>query len=104
MDRAFSQISYELTRSFFESWSKLKPFYEAYLFVDILRARARLHKNYIVRYQSVKEEGYIDVKNARHPLLYLQSPNQIVSNDLKVGESFQVAILTGPNAGERRLH
>ena len=103
LSKAFSQICFELTHAFFGAWSQLKPFYDAYLYIDILQARAKFHQKLHCILPIVKEDGCIDVQNARHPLLYLQSPNHVVSNDLHVGTNFQVAILTGPNAGGKTV-
>ena len=47
----------------------------------------------------LNEQGRIDVKEARHPLM----GRQMVPLDVQIGQSFQTLVITGPNTGGKTL-
>ncbi|MDR4999025.1 endonuclease MutS2 [Brevibacillus parabrevis] len=47
----------------------------------------------------LNEQGRIDVKEARHPLM----GRQMVPLDVQIGKSFQTLVITGPNTGGKTL-
>lgn len=55
-----------------------------------------------VLYSQVLNEGTIALVNARHPVLLLRGKNP-VGNDMSLDGDMQALVLTGPNAGKRRI-
>jgi len=51
----------------------------------------------------LNEEGQIDLKDARNPLLALQKKEQVVPIHLRMGDGVKVLILSGANAGGKTV-
>ncbi|MBE6855670.1 MAG: endonuclease MutS2 [Ruminococcus sp.] len=57
---------------------------------------ARMHASRPI----LSDNGVIELKKARHPLI---DPNQVVPIDLSIGEQYQALIITGPNTGGKTV-
>ncbi len=66
-------------------------------FLDSKASYAIKVKGYIA---SLEEEGIIDLKNARHPLL---DEAKVVSNDFYLNKDERIIIISGPNAGGKTV-
>jgi len=64
-------------------------------------ARLSIHFNSIR--PMLNEEGKIDMKGARNPLLIMQNEEMLVPIHLRVGDGIRTLILSGANAGGKRL-
>ncbi|SDB95127.1 DNA mismatch repair protein MutS2 [Pelagirhabdus alkalitolerans] len=68
--------------------------------LDFIFARANLAMSMKAAMPEMNDEGIIDVKQARHPLL---SDDEVVSNDIALGEDFHAIVITGPNTGGKTV-
>lgn len=73
--------------------------------LDVVMARVKLGKklgNGVI--PTVKDEGVVNVKDARHPILLLRGLDNVVGSDVTLGEDKnQGLILTGPNSGGKTI-
>ena len=73
---------------------------------DCLRAKASLARLLNASDPVVNADGHIRLTQARHPLLVLsrlQTREPIVANDIKLGESVRVLVISGPNTGGKTV-
>jgi DNA mismatch repair protein MutS2 len=74
--------------------------------LDCLRAKASLARLLGASDPVMNGEGHLRLKQARHPLLVLsrlQTQEPIVANDIELGESVRVLIISGPNTGGKTV-
>ena len=71
--------------------------------LDLLYAMAKLSILLKGVQPVFNEEGKIEMKKARNPLLTLQKENQVVPIDLRMGNGTKVLILSGANAGGKTV-
>jgi len=73
---------------------------------DCLRAKASLAHLLGASDPAVNADGRIRLAQARHPLLVLsrlQTREPIVANDIELGESVRVLVISGPNTGGKTV-
>ena len=68
--------------------------------IDLAFARGELSREMEAAEPTLGEDGVYLLHQLRHPLL---SPAEAVPNDLRLGESFTVLVLSGPNAGGKTV-
>jgi DNA mismatch repair protein MutS2 len=68
--------------------------------IDLAFARAHLAETWEAVEPELCDAGVIALPQLRHPLL---PPGEAVANDLRLGESFTVLVLSGPNAGGKTV-
>src|SRR5699024_10344822 len=68
--------------------------------MDFIFARAHLAVKMRASRPNMNKNGIIDIKQARHPLI---DSDEVVSNDLLLGESYQAMVITGPNTGGKTV-
>lgn len=66
---------------------------------DFLFAKAKYALALAASNVQINEEGIIDLREARHPLL----GKQMVPLDFKIGRSYKSLVITGPNTGGKTL-
>ena len=72
--------------------------------LDALRARARFSLTVQGEAGLVSENGWLELKDARHPLLLLKSGrNAVVPLNLELGGDRITLVVTGPNAGGKTV-
>ncbi len=71
--------------------------------VDLLFAMARLSSRLKGVSPLLNEEGRIEMKKARNPLLTLQREDQVVPITLRMGDGIRVLIVSGANAGGKTV-
>src|SRR5690606_31861427 len=68
--------------------------------IDLIYARGKLEQKMQAVKPILNDEGIIDLKQARHPLI---PPDQVVANDIKLGEDYTAIVITGPNTGGKTV-
>lgn len=68
--------------------------------LDFIFARGRFARSYNGTQPLFNTRGIIDIKGARHPLLEKHS---VVPVDIRLGEEYNLLIITGPNTGGKTV-
>ena len=68
--------------------------------LDFLFARAALARHYNCSMPKFNKNGYIHIKDGRHPLL---DPKKVVPINVYLGKDFDLLIVTGPNTGGKTV-
>ena len=68
--------------------------------LDFIFAKAHLAKSYNGVAPEFNEDGIINIRKGRHPLL---DPKKVVPIDVYIGEDFKQLIVTGPNTGGKTV-
>lgn len=68
--------------------------------LDFIFARAYFARSYKGTEPIFNTEGMIDIKQGRHPLL---DPHTVIPVDIKLGENYNLLIVTGPNTGGKTV-
>jgi DNA mismatch repair protein MutS2 len=71
--------------------------------LDLLFAMARLSSRLKGVCPLLNEEGRIEMKEARNPLLTLQREDQVIPITLRMGDGIRVLIVSGANAGGKTV-
>lgn len=96
IDRILAELSSEAA-GFAES---IKAGYEAVIRLDLIFAKGKLAFDMKASEPIVNNEGKINLKRARHPLI---DPKKVVATDIRLGEDFDTLIITGPNTGGKTV-
>src|SRR5690625_3245138 len=67
---------------------------------DFIYARAKLARAMKAAMPKINDQGMIKMKQARHPLI---PSDEVVANDIEIGESFTTILVTGPNTGGKTV-
>ncbi|MET3682590.1 DNA mismatch repair protein MutS2 [Alkalibacillus flavidus] len=68
--------------------------------IDFMFAKAKLGRQMKAAKPTINENGVIRMRQARHPLL---EEDEVVSNDIEIGDSFTAIVITGPNTGGKTV-
>lgn len=68
--------------------------------LDFVNAKARLAKEMAATLPVINDEGYINLRKARHPLI---DAKRVVANDIKIGKDYRSIVITGPNTGGKTI-
>ncbi|UFT97976.1 endonuclease MutS2 [Radiobacillus kanasensis] len=68
--------------------------------IDFMFARAKLGSQMKAARPTMNDQGIIKMKQARHPLLPV---DEVVANDVEIGESYRAIVITGPNTGGKTV-
>lgn len=79
---------------------ELEISYDTLVQLDVIFARSEFALKIDAREPKLNSNGYINLKNARHPLL---DKNTVVPIDVYVGDKFTTLLITGPNAGGKTV-
>ncbi len=79
---------------------------EAMARLDLITAKARFSREYAMAAPDVVADGPLWLRQARHPLLehlFRASDRQVVPIDVRLGQPFNLLIITGPNTGGKTV-
>ena len=68
--------------------------------IDFIFAKATYSRNINGIEPLINDEKYIDLQEARHPLI---DPTKVVSIDINLGKKYKSLIITGPNTGGKTV-
>ena len=96
IERILAALSYEvgLCRE------SLKNAYDAAVSLNVIFAKGKMAFDMKASIPEVNDEGIIDIKNARHPLLNQQT---VVPTSINLGKDFDTLVITGPNTGGKTV-
>lgn len=68
--------------------------------IDFITARAKLGRNMKASMPKMNDKGIINMKQARHPLIH---DDEVVPNDVEIGNGYSTIVITGPNTGGKTV-
>ena len=68
--------------------------------LDFIFARAKLGRTMKAAMPTMNDQGIIELQQARHPLL---ADDEVVANDILLGEDYHAIVITGPNTGGKTV-
>ena len=90
----------ELSSRVAENANGIRQDYAVLAELDFIFAKAQLAKSYNGVAPVFNEEGRINIRKGRHPLL---DPKKVVPIDVRLGDEFRQLIVTGPNTGGKTV-
>ncbi|MHB8173261.1 MAG: endonuclease MutS2 [Nitrospirota bacterium] len=98
------RILWRLTATVRESSQQLEISYLALVKLDALYAVASFALETGGNLPRVDDRGYIELKDARHPLLIMsKGMESAVPLDIRLGRDFDTLVITGPNTGGKTV-
>lgn len=94
------RILAELSASVGEFAGTIKASYSSAVSLNLIFAKAQLAYKMKASVPKINNEGYIDLKKARHPLI---DPKKVVATDIMLGRDFDTLVITGPNTGGKTV-
>lgn len=90
----------DLSNRVAENAMALETDYQVLSELDFIFAKANLAKSYNGVAPEFNENGIINIRHGRHPLL---DPKTVVPIDVRLGEEYKQLIITGPNTGGKTV-
>lgn len=94
------RILRELTIRIAEDQAYLRQNIDILATLDFIFARAKLGQLMRAAMPKMNDQGIINIKQARHPLL---ADDEVVANDVELGTSYHAIVITGPNTGGKTV-
>jgi len=101
-NQEIGRILWELTQAVHHNAVAIKSTLTALAILDLLTAKAMFAREYQMVVPEVRDDRQLSVRDARHPLLMAmarQRGEPVVPIDVRLGEDFDVLVITGPNTG-----
>ncbi len=98
-----ARILRELTDTVLAVAPELRRTLAALGHLDLCFAKGRLSGRLDAVGPILVEEGKLDFRAARHPLLRLEPPARVVPIDVRLGGDFDTMVITGPNTGGKTV-
>ena len=102
------RILRDLTGELREKAPEIGPAVEGMIRLDLLCAKARLAERMRAKKPILREDGPLQLLQARHPLLIKKMEGKaegpgVVPIDLCIGDPYRVLVITGPNMGGKTV-
>ena len=94
------RILFELSSAVADHDNEIKYTVDTMSELDLIFAKAKLGFDMKASVPVLSDDGVIELKKARHPLL---DRRKVVPVDITLGEKWQVLIITGPNTGGKTV-
>ncbi|MDR1354653.1 MAG: endonuclease MutS2 [Oscillospiraceae bacterium] len=98
--KEIERILQALSEQVCEQLENIQNNHRLLIFLDVILAKARLAISMDGLSPKLTEDGIIDLKKARHPLL---PKGEAVPIDICVGGDFSLLVITGPNTGGKTV-
>lgn len=98
--KEIERIFYELSSEVSEYKAYLETNEEALKSISFIFARARLAREMRATEPVLNDKGYVNLKNARHPLI---PKDKVVPTTVELGDEYTSLIITGPNTGGKTV-
>ena len=98
--REEERILYELSALLEPHIQELRYNHEILAILDMINAKARYSESINGTKPHLSKENHVAILAARHPLI---DQEDVVANDLLIGEEYQALIITGPNTGGKTI-
>ena len=99
VNRILRKLSVEVGRFSGEIKSNL----EIIAYLDFINAASQFSIATSSNEPEISDQHIIELYNARHPLLYLMSPESVVGNDIFLGKEYTCLIISGANTGGKTV-
>lgn len=96
IERILAELSSAVAEHFHDLINNQKILIE----LDIIFAKGKLSCKMQAEEPSINEEGFLDLRLARHPLI---DPKKIVPINLSIGKEYRTLVITGPNTGGKTV-
>lgn len=94
------RILAELSASVGDFSQAIKDNYECCVELNVIFSKAQLAYKMKASMPQLNEDGIIELKSARHPLI---NPDKVVPVDITLGKEFDTLVITGPNTGGKTV-
>ncbi|MBO7318429.1 MAG: endonuclease MutS2, partial [Clostridia bacterium] len=94
------RILYELSMEAGGFYEGIKASYECAVELNVIFAKAKLAYEMKASVPELNEDGIINLRNARHPLI---DPKKVVATNIMLGKDFDTLVITGPNTGGKTV-
>lgn len=94
------RILAELSNLIGEHAEELKINLEVLTKLDFIFAKANLSKQMRASVPDFNQDGIVDIKRGRHPLI---DSKHVVPIDIRLGDEFDLLVITGPNTGGKTV-
>ncbi|MCR4719107.1 MAG: endonuclease MutS2 [Firmicutes bacterium] len=94
------RILYELSQEVSQREDIIITDYKLISRLDFIFCKAKLSLDMNAKEPILNDEGIINFKKARHPLI---DRDKVVANDIYLGENFNTLVVTGPNTGGKTV-
>lgn len=98
--KEIQRILLELSGNVAEHYHNLMNNQKLLLKLDVIFARGRLSAKYKGTDVEINEEGILDIKKGRHPLL---DAKKVVPINVSLGKDYKTLVITGPNTGGKTV-
>lgn len=98
--REEERILYELSALLEPHMNELRYNHQILSELDMINAKARYAESINGTKPHLSKENHVAIWAARHPLI---DSEDVVANDLLIGEEYQALIITGPNTGGKTI-
>ena len=94
------RILFEMSAEAGEFAESIKHSFNCAVMLNLIFAKAHLAYKMKAVKPLLNNEGIIDLKKARHPLI---DKNKVVPTDIRLGEEYDTLVITGPNTGGKTV-
>ncbi|MDD6620439.1 MAG: endonuclease MutS2 [Eubacteriales bacterium] len=94
------RILFELSAEAGEFAESIKHSFDSAVRLNLIFAKAHLAYKMKATKPILNNEGIINLKKARHPLI---DPKKVVATDIALGDEYDTLVITGPNTGGKTV-
>lgn len=96
IDRILAELSSNVAEHFHDIMNNQKLLID----LDVFFAKGKLSCMMKAEEPAIDEEGYLDLRAARHPLI---DPKKVVPINVSIGKVYDTLVITGPNTGGKTV-